>query len=138
MEHLQDNIRTYSPLELLSKEDFIFLQDTAKLMMQYPTVPCNDYKYCMLCPYGIDIPRILHYNKCVNEGHLPQDSQDSNYLEASRVSFIGYDRSVPRLRQESHCIECTQYVSHCPQDINIPQELHRIDLFVEQLKQGTL
>ena len=74
MEHLQDNLWTYSPLNPLTEEEFDFLEQTAALMMQYPTVPCNDCKYCMPCPYGIDIPGVLlHYNKCVNEGNIPEN-----------------------------------------------------------------
>ncbi len=139
MEHLQDNIRTYSPLVPLSDEEKDFLEETAQLMLKYPTVPCNDCKYCMPCPYGIDIPAILlHYNKCVNEGNLPKSQQDENYKEARRAYLVGYDRSVSKLRQASHCIGCGQCNSHCPQSIDIPKELHRIDQFVEQLKQGTL
>lgn len=139
MEHLQDNIRTYSPLVPLSDEEKDFLEETAQLMLKYPTVPCNDCKYCMPCPYGIDIPAILlHYNKCVNEGNLPKSQQDENYKEARRAYLVGYDRNVPKLRQASHCIGCGQCNSHCPQSIDIPKELHRIDQFVEQLKQGTL
>ena len=45
LEHLQDNLRTYSPLEPLTEADVQFLYDTADLMMQYPTIPCNDCKY---------------------------------------------------------------------------------------------
>lgn len=139
MEHLQDNIRTYSPLIPLTDDDKDFLEETAQLMMQYPTIPCNDCKYCMPCPYGIDIPAILiHYNKCVNEGNVPQSQIDENYREARRAFLVGYDRSVPKLRQASHCIGCNQCVPHCPQSIKIPDELHRIDNFVEQLKQETL
>lgn len=139
MEHLQDNLRTYSPLEPLTEADVQFLYDTADLMMQYPTIPCNDCKYCMPCPYGIDIPAVLlHYNKCVNEGNLPTSSQSEDYRRARRAFLVGYDRSVPRLRQASHCIGCGQCVSHCPQSIEIPKELHRIDRFVEKLKRGTL
>ena len=136
MEHLQDNIRTYSPLVPLTDAERQFLFDTADLIAGYPTIPCNDCKYCMPCPYGIDIPAVLlHYNKCVNEGNIPQDRQDENYRQARRAFLIGYDRSVPRLRQASHCIGCGQCVSHCPQFIDIPKELHRIDAFVERLKQ---
>lgn len=139
MEHLQDNLGTYSPLEPLSDDERQFLFDTAELMMQYPTIPCNDCKYCMPCPYGIDIPAVLlHYNKCVNEGNVPRDSQDPGYRAARRAFLVGYDRAVPRLRQASHCIGCGQCTPHCPQSIDIPKELHRIDDFVEQLKQGTL
>lgn len=139
MEHLEDNLRTYSPLVPLTDEDRLFLDQTADMMKQYPTIPCNDCKYCMPCPYGIDIPAILlHYNKCVNEGNLPTSKENVTYRESRRAFLIGYDRSVPRLRQASHCIGCRQCVPHCPQSIDIPEELHRIDRYVEQLKQETL
>ena len=139
MEHLQDNLRTYCPLVLLTEDDFQFLYQTADLMKQYPTIPCNDCKYCMPCEYGIDIPAVLlHYNKCVNEGNLPTSKENANYREARRAFLIGYDRSVPRLRQASHCIGCEQCNPRCPQSIDIPKELHRIDAYVEQLKQETL
>lgn len=137
MEHLQDNIRTYSPLVTLTDQERQFLFDTADLMMQYPTIPCNDCKYCMPCPYGIDIPAILlHYNKCVNEGNLPASSQDENYRRARRAFLVGYDRSVPKLRQADHCIGCEQCNPHCPQSIDIPAQMQRINDFVEDLKQG--
>ncbi len=136
MEHLQDNLRTYSPLHPLSDEEFAFLQETAELMMQYQTIPCNDCKYCMPCPYGLDIPAVLlHYNKCINEGNMPRNVQDENYRKARRAFLVGYDRSVPRLRQASHCIGCAQCNPHCPQGIDIPKEMQRIDHFVEMLKQ---
>lgn len=139
MEHLQDNLRTFCPLQPLTEEENAFLHETADLMMLYPTVPCNDCKYCMPCPYGLDIPGILlHYNKCVNEGNLPESRQAANYREARRAFLVGYDRSVPRLRQADHCIGCRQCVAHCPQRIDIPKELQRIDNFVEHLKQGIL
>ena len=139
MEHLQDNIRTYSPLVPLTQEEKDFLEETVQLMLRYPTVPCNDCKYCMPCPYGIDIPGILvHYNKCVNKGYMPKSKLDENYAEARHAFLVGYDRSVPKLRQASHCIGCSQCVPHCPQSIDIPKELHRIDQYVEQLKQETL
>ena len=139
MEHLQDNLRTCSPLVPLNDEEWNFLQETAELMVKLPTVPCTDCKYCMPCPYGVDIPSIFaHYNKCVNQGNVASGRQDPQYEEARRRFLIGYDRSVPRLRQASHCIGCGTCQSHCPQRINIPEQLRRIDEYVEQLKQGTL
>ena len=139
MEHLQDNLRTYCPLKPLTEDEVHFLHDTATLMMEYDTIPCNDCKYCMPCPYGLDIPAILlHYNKCLNEGNIPTSSQDENYRKARRVYLVGYDRSVPKLRQASHCIGCKQCSPHCPQGIDIPKELHRIDRYVERLKRETL
>jgi len=140
MEHLQDNVRTYSPLEPLTTEEQEWLEnEVANLYVSYPTIPCNDCKYCMPCPYGLNIPAILlHYNKCVNEGNVPESQQAENYHKARRAFLIGYDRSVPRLRQASHCIQCGRCVEHCPQRIDIPRELSRIDQFVENLKQNKL
>ncbi len=139
MEHLQDNLHTYSPLRPLTDEELDLLEDTAQVMMKYPSVPCTACEYCMPCPYGIDIPRIFaHYNKCINEGNVPASSQSEDYRRARKAFLVGYDRSVPRLRQASHCIGCGQCAPHCPQTIDIPAQLRRIDNFVESLKQETL
>ena len=139
MEHLQDNLRTYSPLDPCTEDELALLEDTAQEMLRYPSVPCTTCEYCMPCPYGINIPGIFsHYNKCINEGNVPSSSRDEDYRKARRAFLVGYDRSVPRLRQASYCIGCNQCTPHCPQSIKIPDELHRIDRFVEQLKQGTL
>ena len=136
MEHLRDNLRTYCPLKPLTDEEMDFLYETADIMMRYPTIPCNDCKYCMPCPYGIDIPaNLLHYNKCVNQGNVAASSQSPDYSRARKAFLVGYDRAVPRLRQASHCIGCGQCAPHCPQQIDIPGELHRIDRYVEDLKQ---
>ena len=139
MEHLDENIRTYSPLVPLSEDDLEFLEETAILMKRYPTIPCNDCKYCMPCPYGIDIPAVLlHYNKCVNEGNIAADSRSESYSKARRAYLVGYDRAVDKVRQADHCIGCGQCIEHCPQSINIPRELHKISIYVEDLKRGTL
>lgn len=139
MEHLQDNLRTFSPLVPLTEEDKTFLAETAELIRKYPTIPCNVCQYCMPCPYGIDIPSILvHYNKCVNEGNIPKSRQDENYTKARRAFLIGYDRSVPKLRQADHCTGCRECESHCPQKIKIADVLNQITGFVEDLKQEKL
>ena len=139
MEHLQDNVGTYSPLKPLSEDELAFLEETAELIQKYPTVPCNDCKYCMPCPYGIDIPAILlHYNKCVNEGEIAKSIEDDNYKKARRAYLVSYDRAIPKLRQAARCIGCNQCMSHCPQNINIPRELQRIDRYVDSLKKDTL
>jgi predicted aldo/keto reductase-like oxidoreductase len=135
MEHLQDNLKSYSPLVRLTESDLAFLEETAELMQKYPTVPCNDCKYCMPCPYGIDIPAILlHYNKCVNEGEIAGSKESENYRKARRAYLVSYDRAIPKLRQADRCIGCRQCVSHCPQSINIPKEIHRIGKYIERLK----
>ena len=135
LEHLQDNIRTYSPLKPCSDEEIAMLNHTARLLEKYPLVPCTKCQYCMPCPYGLDIPSIFeHYNKCVNGGNVAESANDPDYARARKAFLVGYDRSVPRLRQASHCIGCNECVSHCPQQIKIPEKLREIDRYVESLK----
>ncbi len=137
MEHLKDNLLSYCPLRPVTKEETEFLYHIAEELVGVETIPCNDCKYCMPCPYGIDIPAIfVHYNKCKNEGTLPNKLRKESYAKLRRQYLIGLDRAVPKLRQANHCIGCGQCEPHCPQNIRIPQELHKIDAFVEELKQG--
>jgi predicted aldo/keto reductase-like oxidoreductase len=140
MEHLQDNLRTYMDFKPLTEEEKTFLDtDISDIMANYPTVECNDCKYCMPCPYGIDIPEIFkQYNNCVNEGKFPQSVEQENYRKLKRQYLLSYDRAIPTLRQADHCIGCGQCMPHCPQSIRIPTELQRIDRYVENLRQNTL
>ena len=135
MEHLQDNLKTYSPLVPLTDTEMGFLEETVILMQDYPTIPCNDCKYCMPCPYGIDIPAILlHYNKCINDGNVATSRNDSNYSKARRAYLVSYDRAVPKLRQAARCLGCGKCTEHCPQSIDIPKEIRKIDSYVEKLR----
>lgn len=139
MEHLKDNLLSHCPLVPLKSEELDFLQEIAKQIYDLKTIPCNYCNYCMPCPYGLDIPAILsHYNKCINEDNIAKNSQDKNYKKQRRAFLVGYDRTVPKLRQASHCIGCGQCVTHCPQKIDIPKQLTMIDNYVEKLKQNEL
>lgn len=137
MEHLEDNLRSFCPLKPLTEEENEFLYRTADLMMQYPTVPCNDCKYCMPCPYGLDIPGVLmHYNKCVNEGNVPEGNQDAEWRRARRAYLVSLDRAVAPERQADRCVGCRKCVEHCPQGIDIPAEMQRISDVTERLRQN--
>ena len=145
MEHLRDNLLTYCPLKPISKEEDTFLMGIADDIYNLNTIPCNECNYCMPCPYGINIPAVFsHYNKCIKEGNLahvetdPKERmRDPEYWRRRRAFLIGYDRSVPKLRQADHCIGCGQCVEHCPQRIDIPLTMRQVDEYVEKLRQNT-
>ena len=105
------------------------------LLLDSDYVQCTDCQYCMPCPYGLDIPGVFgHYNKIVSAGQKLESSTDENYRKARRAFLVGYDRSVPKLRQADHCISCDICKPLCPQRINIPEEMRRVDSYAEQLK----
>ncbi|MFV0290963.1 MAG: aldo/keto reductase [Mangrovibacterium sp.] len=136
-EHLQENIRTYSPLEVISEKENQALEQVAEIMLNADYVQCTECQYCMPCPYGLDIPSTFgHYNRIISSGNLLKSSKDEHYTKARRAFLVGYDRSVPKLRQANHCIACGICKPHCPQRIDIPKEMRRIDAYAELLKQG--
>jgi predicted aldo/keto reductase-like oxidoreductase len=136
MEHLKDNIRTYSPLQPVDKEDLALLEYIAEQYIKYPLIDCTDCQYCMPCPYGINIPQIfMFYNKMVNDGTLPQNLQDKNYRKLRRNFLIEYNRQLQLERQAAFCIGCEICLDRCPQRIQIPNQMNRINTFVENLKQ---
>ena len=135
MEHLQDNLRTFCPFEPLNDAELEMLAEAAKTMEQFNTVNCTGCEYCMPCPYGLDIPGIFtHFNKCLNEANFPENPNSANYKKARREYLIGFDRSVPALRQANHCVGCELCRPKCPQSIAIPAEMQRIDQFAESLR----
>lgn len=142
MEHLQDNIRTYSPLRPLDDDEFALLEKIAGVFANFKNVPCTACKYCMPCPYGLDIPGIFnHYNKCLNEGDMVADdgsAERREYRRARRAFLVQYDQSVERLRQADHCIGCGECIKHCPQGIQIPDKMHMIEDYTKKLKDSLL
>ena len=138
LEHLKENVVTYSPIEPLSAEEEQWILALAKDIFELKAIPCTTCNYCMPCPYGLNIPGIFaHYNKCIAEGIMPSATGGENEYRRNRRAFlVSYDRAVPTVRQADHCIGCDHCVSHCPQRIDIPKEMQHIDRFVESLKQS--
>ena len=139
MEHLQDNLETFEHFKPLDDEELAFLEEMAGLIKDYPLVECTGCQYCMPCPYGIDIPGIFkHYNRAVNEGEIAQNSEQKDFKKLKKAYLTSYDKAIETVRQADHCISCGQCAERCPQHIRIPQELRRIDRYVENLKQGKI
>ncbi|MDR0418859.1 MAG: aldo/keto reductase [Prevotellaceae bacterium] len=136
MEHLQENIRTYSPLVPLKEQEYKALEEVTDIMLNANYVQCTECQYCMPCPYGLDVPGVFaHYNRIVSAGKKLESSKDESYKSARKAFLVGYDRSVPKLRQADHCISCNLCKPLCPQNIDIPKEMQRIDHYAELLKQ---
>lgn len=139
MEHLVDNVNTFEHFKPLTDGEFAFLEEIAGLIKSYPLVDCTNCQYCMPCPYGINIPAIfLHYNGCVNENKIAQSKDQKDFKKLKKAYLTSYDKAIETVRQADHCIGCNQCVSKCPQSIRIPNELRRIDRYIEALKQETL
>lgn len=138
-EHLEDNLRTFCNFKPLAVEEYSMLESVAAGLRDYHLIDCTDCKYCMPCPYGIDIPGIFgFYNKRITQGTYVASSAQKDYDRMRRRYLSDYDKAVDTVRQADHCCRCFQCLSKCPQKIQIPDELRRIDSYIEDLKQGKI
>ena len=139
MEHLQDNLESFLDFQPLTDEEKQMLWDIADRMTDYPLVPCTACQYCMPCPYGINIPGIFKfYNDNVTAGTYVKSKEQKDYARARRKYLLAYDEAIPTVRQADHCIACRKCEKECPQNIRIPNQLRRIDGYIESLKRETI
>lgn len=113
-EHLEDNIRTFSPFRPLTDGERKTLDEALGIYRRAAAVPCTACRYCMPCPAGVEIPRVFGlYNQYKADGNT--------WLFTGGLRSLGEDG-----RPES-CVNCGRCVKLCPQKIDIPAELRKID-----------
>ena len=120
MEHLEDNIKTFSGFVPLSAADRKTLDAALTAYRKGLSVPCTDCRYCMPCPVDVEIPRIFAlYNQMK--------------LSGNKGAFIRAYRGIDEESQASACVACGKCVKACPQKINIPEQLKKIDQEVKRI-----
>lgn len=124
-EHIEENLETFNNFKPCDERELEALERAALALLKLSTIPCNDCKYCMPCPYGLDIPAILTFRNQVLTAKVKPSPKEILKM---------YAKAVPdRLRRANHCIGCGLCVSHCPQSIKIPDELAQIDEWIESV-----
>ncbi len=137
LRHIEENVKTYSPLKPLDDAERAALERAARAYLSDDSIPCTSCNYCMPCPYGLDIPGIFSvWNQAAVSGYLPDDAADPDYAAGRRRFLVEYERFVPRLRQAQRCIGCGRCAPHCPQSIDIPAMIRKVDVFVEKLRRN--
>ena len=126
MEHIEENVETFSPLKPCSEAELAALERAAQALLKLNTIPCNSCQYCMPCPYGLDIPSILTFRNTILS--MPTSP-------TARETLKMYAKAIPEeLRRAEHCTGCGRCNPHCPQSIDIPKEIAMIDKWIDTLK----
>ncbi len=115
MEMVLDNVNTAATTNVddLSENDNAMLQKVAAAINSKMKVGCTACGYCMPCPAGVDIPGTFGaYNRMYAEGKL-RGFQDYVMCTALRKDATS----------ASKCIGCGKCEKHCPQSIEIRNEL---------------
>ncbi len=128
MEHLEENVQTFSPLQPCTPAEDELLARIADQMAGFPTIGCTTCAYCMPCPYGVDIPgNFAFYNDAVTKGMLPlPESTSPDFAERQRAYTEAYRQAIPELKRATACQDCGECLSKCPQQIRIPNQMTRL------------
>jgi predicted aldo/keto reductase-like oxidoreductase len=118
---VRENISTFADFEPLSPYEMEIMERALAAFRQSSTVPCTSCRYCMDCPAGVDIPKVLGiYNNYSVRKEIP-------FLFQLEYNVLGESRQARR------CVNCGQCMQHCPQGIDIPGWMARIDSLYKEL-----
>ena len=120
MEQMIDNVDTMSHFEPLIDSEYAVIEKAVEAYKTKDTVPCTGCRYCMDCPFGVDIPKMFKlYN---------QYAVDKN-KEAYKAAYMATMES----ERVDHCTACGRCALHCPQAIKIPKQLAMIKDLTKEL-----
>ena len=118
MEMVRENCRIASQAQAdsLTPEDFAVYDKAIAAINKKIKVGCTGCGYCMPCPQGVDIPGCFRgYNARYSEGFY------TGMKEYFMCTTLRSQRSNASL-----CIGCGRCERHCPQGIQIREELKRV------------
>ncbi|MCF7932312.1 MAG: aldo/keto reductase [Acholeplasmataceae bacterium] len=120
----EDNIKTMTDFKPITGEEQKVIDEALKVFMDKNTVPCTKCKYCMPCPVGIDIPAVLEiYN---------------NYkITKNKGAFIYRYEKLALDQRPSLCVACGECMTQCPQHIQIPEMMEKVQELYQSLKDET-
>ena len=130
MAHLEENINTFRKFKPLSKAEYEVLARALEAYRKISYVPCTACAYCMPCPYGVDIPLVFRtYNQMVVEHMVPDINGpiDEEFAAKGQAFLSHFNDSIPAQNRPHNCTACGACKQHCPQEIDIPVEIKRIN-----------
>ena len=117
-EQLEANLDTFETDKPLTDAERSALLDIAGGMVNSRTLPCTACRYCMPCPFGLDIPKTL---AAWNMTAVDEDEADKFYGELE-------------VKADS-CRACGHCEKECPQRISVSQVMKQIAGYFKE-KQG--
>lgn len=115
MDQLKDNMSTISDFTPISNEELKVIDSVVEELKKIKPIPCTGCRYCMDCSFGVDIPGVFEiYN-------------EYKKTENKLLTFNNYYKYMDEDKRANNCEKCGACMTKCPQHINIPEELEKID-----------
>lgn len=114
---VEENVKNASNAEIgeLTEKDEELLKNVVAAINEKMKVPCTGCRYCMPCPKSVDIPGTFSaYNKKYTDGKF------TALKEYIMCTAMRKDSTAA-----SNCVACGKCEQHCPQNIQIREELKK-------------
>jgi len=112
-EQILDNLKTFSDFQTLKEEEREVVDQVADAIRNRVKSGCTGCRYCMPCPFGVDIPRNF---SLWNEYSMYGNS------DAIRQRYLGMAQEA----RADHCQKCGKCESVCPQGLSIRKDLETV------------
>ncbi len=111
--HLEENLGLASLAQpnALSREELTLLRRVKQKLRDKAKAPCTACDYCLPCPEGVAIPKILSF---YNDRFVHDDLKSAS---------IGYSFLLGPEQQATQCSECGECEKLCPQQLPIRELL---------------
>ncbi|MBS3750276.1 MAG: aldo/keto reductase [Anaerolineales bacterium] len=116
MSHVRENVAAAerSQVGLLTQEEQELVREVREAYQALSLIPCTQCEYCLPCPNGVNIPRILQiYN-------------DSIMYDKPEYGIKGYNNWIPEEKRADQCEVCGECEEKCPQGIAISEWMEKI------------
>jgi predicted aldo/keto reductase-like oxidoreductase len=102
---------------ILGPEELAVIDRVREAYRGLTPIPCTDCRYCMPCSSGVRIPIIF---EIYNDAMIYEDPREARWI-------YGQLKEEQRADQCNRCGECADV---CPQEIDIPEWLERVHVFL--------
>ena len=112
----------------LNEEDNKIITELAEIYRRNILVQCTACQYCMPCPSGVNIPE--NFALLNNVAHTGSSGLMDWMMKRKYKKLV---KSRDKVNKEhpngnaSLCTKCEVCLEKCPQNINIPEELEKVD-----------
>jgi len=117
-----------SAIGSLKKEELEILSKLRKTYSKFITIPCTSCEYCMPCPNSVNIPQNIRFlNDFIWFGEEQRERFESLYERFLKTEEELKELGGKGAGNASLCIECGDCIEKCPQKIQIPGVLKKVD-----------
>jgi predicted aldo/keto reductase-like oxidoreductase len=124
LDNMKDNVDTCTDFKPLDQEESLLVDKVAKEIKSRLEIDCTGCNYCLPCPFNVNIPKAFNtYNDYRMYGR-------EKYLDWAYGLLIR-DKNGPEF-----CTECGICLDKCPQSLDIPELLKKVETINPRKENG--